>query len=106
MAMATTSDSHLSPRQIPRSLADLSQELDWLLLEVSDLTPLDLRLKPVVTQTVQLWVTLEQLEQLWQRRLQEQVPVQHLTGTAHWRQFHLRVSKDVLIPRPETRIIN
>jgi len=93
------------PETDPRSLADLSQELDWLLLEVSDLTPLDLRLKPVVTQTVQLWVTLEQLEQLWQRRLQEQVPVQHLTGTAHWRQFHLRVSKDVLIPRPETELL-
>lgn len=93
------------PEIDPRSLADLSQELDWLLLEVSDLTPLDLRLKPVVTQTIQLWVTLEQLEQLWQQRVRQQVPVQHLTGTTHWRQFHLRVSKDVLIPRPETELL-
>lgn len=85
-----------------RSLVDLKQELDWLLLEISDLTPLDLKLAPAETQLIQMQVSLEKLQQLWQQRLAENIPVQHLTGTAHWRQFHLQVSKDVLIPRPET----
>lgn len=92
----------LSPGQ-GRSLVDLKQELDWLLLEVSDLEPLDLKLAPSETRIMQ--VSLTELQQLWQQRLAENIPVQHLTGTAHWRQFHLQVSKDVLIPRPETELL-
>ncbi|WP_299490158.1 peptide chain release factor N(5)-glutamine methyltransferase [Acaryochloris sp. IP29b_bin.137] len=88
-----------------RSRVGLKQELDWLLLEVSDLNPLDLKLAPAETQWVQMQVPLEVLQQLWQQRLAENIPVQHLTETAHWRQFHLRVSKDVLIPRPETELL-
>lgn len=88
-----------------RSRVDLKQELDWLLLEVSDLTPLDLRLAPTATQPVQMQLSLEELQQLWQQRLQTHIPVQHLVGTAHWRQFQLTVSKDVLIPRPETELL-
>ncbi|MGA7933854.1 MAG: peptide chain release factor N(5)-glutamine methyltransferase, partial [Kovacikia sp.] len=45
------------------------------------------------------------LKQLWQQRLQERVPVQYLTGTAPWRQFSLKVSAAVLIPRPETECL-
>ena len=92
----------LSPGQ-GRSLVDLKQELDWLLLEVSDLEPLDLKLAPSETRIMQ--VSLAELQQLWQQRLAENIPVQHLTGTSHWRQFHLQVSKDVLIPRPETELL-
>ena len=88
-----------------RSLSDLRQELDWLLLEVSDLTSLDLRLERVATQSVTLQMPLAKLQQLWQQRLDQHVPVQHLTGTAHWRHFHLQVSQDVLIPRPETELL-
>lgn len=88
-----------------RSLVDLRQELDWLLLEVSDLTPLDLKLTPSAPPNIQMQVSLEELQQLWHQRLAENRPVQHLTGTAHWRQFHLQVSKDVLIPRPETELL-
>lgn len=94
----------LSPTDM-RSLGDLKQEIDWLLLEVSDLKPLDLKLAPAETQIIQMQVSLGELQQLWQRRLAENIPVQHLTGTAHWRQFHLQVSKDVLIPRPETELL-
>lgn len=94
----------LSPEQL-RSLVDLKQELDWLLLELSNLTPLDLKLAPAETQGVQMQVPLEKLQQLWQRRLTDNIPVQHLTGTTHWRQFHLQVSEDVLIPRPETELL-
>lgn len=88
-----------------RSLVDLRQELDWLLLEISDLTPLDLKLTLSAPPIIQMQVPLEELQQLWQQRLAENKPVQHLTGTAHWRQFHLQVSKDVLIPRPETELL-
>lgn len=88
-----------------RSFVDLKQELDWLLLEVSDLTPLDLKLMPSATGIIQMQVSLAELQQLWHQRLAENKPVQHLTGTAHWRQFHLQVSEDVLIPRPETELL-
>ncbi|KAI9133531.1 peptide chain release factor N(5)-glutamine methyltransferase [Acaryochloris sp. CCMEE 5410] len=88
-----------------RSLVDLRQELDWLLLEISNLTPLDLKLTPSAPPIVQMQVSLEELQQLWHQRLTENRPVQHLTGTAHWRQFHLQVSEDVLIPRPETELL-
>ncbi|WP_366918486.1 peptide chain release factor N(5)-glutamine methyltransferase [Acaryochloris sp. IP29b_bin.148] len=94
----------LSQEQL-RSRVDLKQELDWLLLEVSELEPLDLRLTPSESQQIQLQMPLTELQQLWQQRLAENRPVQHLTGTAHWRQFHLQVSKDVLIPRPETELL-
>jgi len=37
--------------------------------------------------------------------LQERVPVQYLTGVAHWRHFSLKVTPAVLIPRPETELL-
>lgn len=95
--------ANLSHEQV-RSLSDVRQELDWLLLEVSDLTSLDLRLERV-DQQVALQMPLATVQQLWQQRLDQHVPVQHLTGTAHWRHFHLQVSRDVLIPRPETELL-
>lgn len=36
------------------------------------------------------------------KRLNSGVPVQHITGTGHFRDLVLKVSSDVLIPRPET----
>jgi release factor glutamine methyltransferase len=49
--------------------------------------------------------SLSELEQLWQRRVRDKVPVQYLAGTAPWRQFSLQVSPAVLIPRPETELL-
>jgi release factor glutamine methyltransferase len=54
---------------------------------------------------IELKLSLSQLAQLWQRRLQERVPVQYLTGVAHWRHFSLKVTPAVLIPRPETELL-
>ncbi|NJM68580.1 MAG: peptide chain release factor N(5)-glutamine methyltransferase [Acaryochloris sp. RU_4_1] len=85
--------------------AELRKELDWLLLEVSNLSALDLRLERVTPESVHLQLPFEELKWLWQRRLQQRVPVQHLTGTVHWRQFHLQISQAVLIPRPETELL-
>jgi release factor glutamine methyltransferase len=54
---------------------------------------------------IELKLCLSELAQLWQRRLQERVPVQYLTGVAHWRHFSLKVTPAVLIPRPETELL-
>lgn len=81
-------------------------EVDWLLQELAGLDRLSLRLAtPETGSTVQLKCPLSELDRLWQRRLQQRVPVQYLVGTAPWRQFSLTVSPAVLIPRPETELL-
>lgn len=42
---------------------------------------------------------------LWKRRLEERVPLQYLTNSAHWRDMVLAVQRGVLIPRPETELM-
>ena len=82
------------------------QELDWLLQEIAGLDRLSLRLGSFKTQPqVRLHCSLETIAQLWQQRLNTRVPVQYLAGFAPWRQFSLRVSPAVLIPRPETEYL-
>lgn len=87
--------------------SDISpDEVDWLLQELAGLDRLSLRLGTVQRQSdIELNVSLEQLEHLWQRRIREQVPVQYLTGRTPWRDFELIVSPAVLIPRPETELL-
>lgn len=81
-------------------------EVDWLLAELTDLTPLDMRLETVPTRpTILCAVSLDELEQRWQRRRVDRVPVQYLAGTTTWRHFSLQVTPDVLIPRPDTEEI-
>lgn len=78
-------------------------ELDWLLQGMSNLDRLALRLGSYQTQPeIGLRCTWEELQQLWQRRLRDRVPVQYLVGETPWRQFSVRVGPGVLIPRPET----
>jgi release factor glutamine methyltransferase len=81
-------------------------EIDWLLLEVTKLDRLALRLESFRNQPqIELKLPFEDLELLWQRRLTERLPVQYITGITPWRQFRLRVSPAVLIPRPETEFL-
>jgi release factor glutamine methyltransferase len=81
-------------------------EIDWLLQELAGLDRLDLRLESFKDlPKIELKLSLSELAQLWQRRLQERVPVQYLTGVAHWRHFSLKVTPAVLIPRPETELL-
>lgn len=81
-------------------------EVDWLLQEVAGLDRLSLRLGTFKTQVeIELHQSLATLESLWQKRLQQKVPVQYLAGTTAWRQFSLQVSPAVLIPRPETELL-
>ena len=50
---------------------------------------------------VRLRASLLHLWSLWDgARLGERVPLQQITGAAHWRGMVLSVSRDVLIPRP------
>ena len=80
-------------------------EFDWLVLRLTDLDKLDLRLRsPNISQKVTT-ETLTTLDQLWQKRLSDRIPVQHLTGEVTWRDLELQVSPAVLIPRPETELI-
>jgi release factor glutamine methyltransferase len=82
------------------------QEIDWLLQELTTLDRLSLRLNSYVNQSqIEMKTTLEELERLWQLRIQKRLPVQYLVGRVHWRDFTLKVSPDVLIPRPETEYI-
>jgi release factor glutamine methyltransferase len=82
--------------------SDLEAELDWLLQEVAGLDRLALRLETYRDQKkIVLERPLAALTQLWQQRLQRK-PLQQLLGVAPWRHFVLKVTPDVLIPRPET----
>jgi release factor glutamine methyltransferase len=82
------------------------QEVDWLLRAISDVDSLTLRLGRLSQMAeVNLKLSLADLEHRWQQRLQQRVPVQYLVGETPWRQFSLRVSPAVLIPRPETELI-
>ncbi|WP_414549078.1 peptide chain release factor N(5)-glutamine methyltransferase [Anabaena sp. CCY 0017] len=81
-------------------------EVDWLLLEVAGLDRLSLRLESFKEQPeIQMALPLEDLEQLWHRRLNERLPVQYITGVTPWRKFKIAVSNAVLIPRPETEYL-
>jgi release factor glutamine methyltransferase len=78
-------------------------EVDWFLEALTGLDRLSLRLGSFRDQDhLELPISLEELTQRWQKRIQDRVPLQYLTGTAPWRHFELVVSPAVLIPRPET----
>lgn len=84
--------------------ADVSpNELDWLLQEVASLDLLSLRLESFKDRTqIGLQLPLQELDTLWQKRLNDRLPVQYIAHATPWRQFKLAVSPAVLIPRPET----
>lgn len=83
-----------------------ASEVDWLLQELTPLDRLTLRSGSFQLQTkIPSGRSLSELADLWQQRLQHQVPVQYLAGSTPWRQFSLQVTPAVLIPRPETELL-
>ncbi|BAZ43471.1 protein-(glutamine-N5) methyltransferase, release factor-specific [Chondrocystis sp. NIES-4102] len=91
-----------------RAIADCidPHEVDWLLQTVTNLSSLSLRLGSWQHQSeIECRKSLLELNQLWQQRLQERIPVQYLVETVFWRRFQLKVTPAVLIPRPETELI-
>ena len=82
------------------------QEVDWLLREMAGVDRLSLRLGLLNEQSeITLRRSLSDLSQLWRQRIEERIPVQYLAGIANWRNFSLKVSPAVLIPRPETELL-
>ncbi|MFP4338070.1 MAG: peptide chain release factor N(5)-glutamine methyltransferase [Halothece sp.] len=82
------------------------QEVDWLLQAWAGLTPLSLRLETYKMRSeIPLRGGWEGLRELWEKRLQQRVPIQYLVGEMSWRDLQLKVSPAVLIPRPETEMI-
>ncbi|MDX2256404.1 MAG: peptide chain release factor N(5)-glutamine methyltransferase [Pseudanabaenaceae cyanobacterium bins.39] len=80
-------------------------ELDWLILQSTQLDKLDLRLQSSRLKDKISPELMSNLDRLWQQRLQNRTPVQYLVGSTSWRNLELQVSPDVLIPRPETELI-
>ncbi|EAZ92215.1 peptide chain release factor N(5)-glutamine methyltransferase [Crocosphaera chwakensis] len=81
-------------------------EVDWFVLAMTPLDSLSLRLGLFKERSqIPINCPLPKLSQLWQRRVKERVPLQYLVGMTPWRRFSLKVSPDVLIPRPETELI-
>lgn len=77
------------------------RELKQFLSAFTDLSPLEITLRRFPPQ-IRLKLPLVELQDRWQRRWQERVPLQYLIGTAHWHDLELVVTPNVLIPRPET----
>ncbi len=83
-----------------------SAEVDWLLQGLCQVDRLALRLGTLAEQlAIPSTVDLAKLQSLWQKRVGDRVPVQHLVGATPWRNFTLAVSPAVLIPRPETELL-
>lgn len=83
-----------------------ASEVDWLLQTVTSLSSLDLRLRTFASKVqIKSNKSLPELEQLWQQRLHQRLPVQYLLETVFWRRFRLKVTPAVLIPRPETELM-
>ncbi|MBV8887697.1 MAG: peptide chain release factor N(5)-glutamine methyltransferase [Chroococcidiopsidaceae cyanobacterium CP_BM_RX_35] len=81
-------------------------EVDWLLQELAGLDRLVLRLETFKScSCIKLRLPLKELEQLWQRRLKDRLPVQYIAGVTPWRRLKVAVSPGVLIPRPETEFL-
>ncbi|WP_035986755.1 peptide chain release factor N(5)-glutamine methyltransferase [Leptolyngbya sp. KIOST-1] len=93
-------------RQAAKAAGVEAREVDWLLMAVADVDGLALKLGTVQTRSqITLRYPLAELEQRWQQRLTQRVPVQYLVGETPWRDLTLAVSPAVLIPRPETELI-
>jgi release factor glutamine methyltransferase len=55
--------------------------------------------------TIPLRTPLASLTDGWTARLHDRVPLQYVTGSAHWRDMVLAVGPGVLVPRPETEML-
>ena len=95
-----------------QAIADLAQaqlspkEVDIFLQAVTDLDTLSLRLQSFrEREKIPLSYSWSEITKRWQKRLQTRVPLQYLLESVVWRNFTLKVSPEVLIPRPETELL-
>ena len=81
-------------------------DFDWLLDLAGGLSRSSLqRLLVEPQRSVQLKVSLEDLERIWGLHLDQAIPLQHLVGFCPWRDVELTVSAAALIPRQETELL-
>lgn len=81
-------------------------EIDLFLQFYTNLSNLDLKLKNYQNYpNIDLSISFEELQKKWNLRIEKRVPIQYLIGSCFWRDLTLKVSPDVLIPRPETELI-
>ena len=81
-------------------------EVDWLLELMAGIDKLSLSMASFRERDqIRLSLPLSVLTQQWRRRIEESLPVQYIAEVAPWRHFQLKVSPDVLIPRPETELL-
>jgi len=93
-------------RQAAIALEISPDEVDWLLQIWTDVDKLSLRLGSFESRSqIPIPQSWSVLNELWQTRLTENCPIQYLAGVSPWRDFVLKVSPAVLIPRPETELI-
>jgi len=92
----------------------LCKELSWLLedsLENSSYSSSCLSFSKYKYDTsgknenVIIWISLDDLYQLWKQRIEERRPFQCIVGCEHWRDLVLSVQEGVLILRSETELI-
>ncbi|MCA2654561.1 peptide chain release factor N(5)-glutamine methyltransferase [Microcystis sp. M061S2] len=95
-----------------QAIADLEQaqlspkEVDIFLQAVTDIDTLSLRLQSFrEREKIPLSYSWSEITKRWQKRLQARVPLQYLLESVIWRNFTLKVSPEVLIPRPETELL-
>jgi len=95
-----------------QAIADLEQaqlspkEVDIFLQAVTDIDTLSLRLQSFrEREKIPLSYSWSEITKRWQKRLQSRVPLQYLLESVVWRNFTLKVSPAVLIPRPETELL-
>lgn len=81
-------------------------ELNLFITSLTSLNKLNLQLNSYQNQeNIKSKFSLDKLKELWYLRITKRCPIQYLIGECHWRNFTLKVTPDVLIPRPETELI-
>lgn len=97
-ALAFVTDS-LTQAKVPNAQADAY----WLICHAANISKSELLNRMTFDLGLtdpQRAVLLDSLEKRMQR-----IPLQHITGTAAFRDFELKVGKGVFIPRPETEMV-
>ena len=88
------------------ALGGTAADLDWLIDLAGGIPWASLqRLLLDPSRTIAMVQSLDVLTQLWERHLQENVPLQHLVGLCPWRDLLLESSPAALIPRQETELL-
>ncbi len=77
-------------------LLDLGGGLSWVTLQKLLIDP---------NKSLLLSESLEALEGIWMRHLEDKTPLQYLIGRCPWRDFDLAVNASVMIPRQETELL-